>query len=170
MKAPYRFVAQGSKFAQLKQGVPTGKTYSSFEAARVETLRLNDAWRAGHGKRSNPKSDGRPTDAEIREFADVLYANSPLKTYGYGDSRDVSKWTRGLNEALYGRRPEWVHKFISEYSDDDLYRLMKILYEYQVDPYSVTPTKRRLYPESEELAELVRKMSMFANPKARRSR
>jgi len=54
VKAPYRFVPQGSKFAQLERGVPTGKTYASFEAARSETLRLNDAWRSSHGKRKNP--------------------------------------------------------------------------------------------------------------------
>ena len=168
MKAPYRFVPQGSKFAQLERGVPTGKTYASFEAARSETLRLNDAWRAKSGKRKNPTSEGRPTAAEIREFADVLYANSPLKTSGYGNGKDVSKWTKGLNEALYGRRPVWVHEFISGYSDDDLSRLKKILHEYQVDPYSAKPTKRRLYPQAgrdEELAELVGKMSMFANPR-----
>lgn len=46
MKAPYRFAPQGSKFIQLERGTPTGKTYASFEAARTETLRLNDAWRA----------------------------------------------------------------------------------------------------------------------------
>jgi hypothetical protein len=54
VKAPYRFVPQGSKFAQLERGVPTGKTYASFEAARTETLRLNDAWRSSSSKRKNP--------------------------------------------------------------------------------------------------------------------
>jgi hypothetical protein len=54
VKAPYRFAPQGNKFIQLERGTPTGKTYASFEAARTETLRLNDAWRAKGGKKANP--------------------------------------------------------------------------------------------------------------------
>lgn len=54
MKAPYRFVPKGNKFLQLDRGYPTGKTYASFEAARTETLRLNDAWRAEGAKKASP--------------------------------------------------------------------------------------------------------------------
>jgi hypothetical protein len=173
VKAPYSFVPKGNKFLQLDRGYPTGKTYASFEAARTETLRLNDAWRAEGGKRKNPKNEGRPTDAEIREFAAVLYRNSPLDPSNYpGSSRRLlDQWF----DALYGtpsgsagrNRSDWVKQFIPEYKKEDLDKLAKVLHDYQNDPYNVPPTKRRLYPEAEkaaEEAELVSKMSMFANP------
>ena len=66
MKAPYRYVAQGNKFVQLERGTPTGKTYSSEEAARQDILRMNDAWRAKGSLKRNPSEAERPEVYDAR--------------------------------------------------------------------------------------------------------
>ena len=66
MKAPYRYAPQGSKFVQLERGTLTGKTYSSHAAARQDTLRMNDAWRAKRSMKRNPLGAEAPEVYDAR--------------------------------------------------------------------------------------------------------
>jgi hypothetical protein len=113
VKAPYRFVPQGSKFVQLERGTPTGKTYASFEAARAETLRLNDAWRAKGGKKSNPgelteteKYQDAAFAREIRDLNDAYNKAVSDGAFGWADliMRSIQREQRDWDEARSHRK------------------------------------------------------------------
>lgn len=59
MKAPYWFVAEGSKFRLQERGEPTNVTYSSIASAKADVLARNDEWRKDHPKKAKPAAKAK---------------------------------------------------------------------------------------------------------------
>jgi hypothetical protein len=172
----------------LERGVPTGKTYASFEAARTETLRLNDAWRAEGAKKATPARRRnyagaattnylrglRPGQVErlVREGSlDITYSDIGN---GY---HTVTLFEQGQGENYRQVEAKWFVK-----GDDAWYDLSLGLRNGKVDPSTADvflgPSRWDKREREEQTRAAAKRKGIniaetyhyFNNPKGRRSR